>query len=150
MIPSFSATELGNPNAVTSAYHSDLLRGWIQQSITVRGSDSSDGALTILAKLQSFLRLEENWDSYGAATPSKKAVHGAIDLVQQLDRAGQSVYFVAPGPNGEIVVELKNDERSMEIYFDEDGNSEYVIFERGKCVDEFSTVPSVYELIDQL
>lgn len=106
-----------------------------------------DEAMNVLAKLLSFRRLQENWDSYGTAKPSERAIRAAMDLVQDLDRAGQNVYFVAPGPNGEVVMELKREDRSLEIYIDQEGNREYVVFEGSQCVRESPSISDVYELI---
>ena len=88
-----------------------------------------------LRKLKSFLNLEKNWDSYGAVPVIENRVYDALDFVRRLDEKYQEVYFVAPGPNGEVLVELKAEERSIEVIFDED-NVEYAKYENGNVVDE--------------
>ncbi len=93
-----------------------------------------------IRKIKSFLDLEDNWDSYGAASIVTNCVHNAIDFVRRLDEKYQEVYFVAPGPNGEVLVELEAGERSIEVVFDED-KVEYVKYENGDAVDEGSYEP---------
>ncbi len=149
MLPSYKTVGPSAPNIASSAYHSDVPHGWMQQSITIRGG-ISDGALKVLAKLQSFRRLSENWDSYEAVRPSMRAIDQAIDLVQSLDQAGQAIYFVAPGPNGEIVVELKGEERSVEVYFNGDGTAECVVFQGSEVIQESDSVPGIYALVAAL
>ena len=94
-----------------------------------------------IQKIKSFLNLEENWDSYGAAPIIESCVYNAIDLVRRLDEKYQAVYFVAPGPNGEVLVELKAGERSIEVIFDE-GAAEYIKYENCDVVDEGIYEPS--------
>lgn len=149
MIPSYSPIEGGAPNAAT-AYYSIVPDGVMRHSVTIRGAAPTNRAVAVVAKLQSFRELKENWDSYGAAKPSEGAISSAIRLVHSLDRAGYPVYFTAPGPNGEIVVELKQGERSLEVYFDAEGNSEFCLFDGGACVLESAPVPDTYELIAYL
>ncbi|MBX7216654.1 MAG: hypothetical protein K1X90_06740 [Candidatus Kapabacteria bacterium] len=146
MNPSFSIGELRNPHSVSSAYHSQVQQGWMD-SATIHKETISGNAWKVMESLHSFRQLEENWDSYGAAKPSEKAISKAINLVKQLDKAGKAVYFVAPGPNGEIVVELRLGEYSVEIYFDEEGRGEYKRFKNGELDYESATLHGVYELL---
>ncbi len=46
----------------------------------------------------------------------KKAIEEARQFVCKLNYVGVQVYFTAPGPNGEILIELKNT-NSVEIIF---------------------------------
>lgn len=108
-------------------------------STILEGNDSSslnisNNALQI-QKLKSFLKLGENWDSYNASRISEEAVNSAIDFVKRLDEKYHLVYFVAPGPNGEVLVELKDANRSIEVVFEEDSN-EYVKFQEQEVADE--------------
>ena len=86
-------------------------------------------------KLKSFLNLKENWDSYGAAPAIEHCVQNAINFIKRLDEKYQEVYFVAPGPNGEVLVELKNSERSVEIIFDEN-ITEYIKYEGNDATED--------------
>jgi len=150
MIPSYSTLERGPSHGLSDTYRSGSPQEFSPHSLILRKLTPSDDALKIFAKLQSFRQLKENWDGYNAAEPSEHAIRAAVRLVEDLDRAGQKVYFVAPGPNGEIVVEIRRGDRSLEVYIDEQGNREYVVFDGDRCVRESPSVSDVYELIAAL
>ncbi len=80
----------------------------------------SDKTLFEINKLLSFLQLPENWDSYGAAKPAKTAVENAIDFLIRLDNRQQQPFYIAPSPNGDILVELKAGAVSLEFIFGAD------------------------------
>lgn len=80
----------------------------------------SEPMLFEIYKLYSFLQLPENWDSYNAAKPSKVAVENAIDFTMRLAQRGQLPFFVTPSPNGDILIELKENNVTLEILFGED------------------------------
>ncbi|MCB9287419.1 MAG: hypothetical protein H6560_08890 [Lewinellaceae bacterium] len=107
----------------------------------------SPDALKAISKVKTFLHLTSNWDSYNAAPPSPNAVEQAISFIKQLDRFGIPVYFTAPGPNGEIVVELKNEEKSAEIYFYPDEPADYVLFIGEECEEEHKLEGSLKTII---
>ena len=114
---------------------------------TIHTYSISENASRMIQKLQSFRQLKENWDSYGAAKPSVNAINRAISLVKTLDLANQPVYFVAPGPNGEIVVEFREGEYSIEITVDDEGKEEYVTLRNGILLSEPATFDSLPVLV---
>ncbi len=65
--------------------------------------------------LNEFKRLETNWDEDGALPPSSTVIRQAENLVDLLQIAGQKVYHIAPGPNGEIMIDLRENGNSVEI-----------------------------------
>lgn len=100
------------------------------------GESAASEYATAIKKLKSFRNIGSNWDGYGAEKPSQKGIDKAIKFVEHLGEWEQPVYFVAPGPNGEILVELKNGNRTIEVFFQPDGQREYVMFEGEKAVEE--------------
>jgi len=90
----------------------------------------------ILEKIKSFTRLHENWDGYGAAPPSKVAAQNAYRFVKQLAKLQVPVFFTAPGPDGEILVELQDGDKSVEVTFEPDGSASYAQFLGTDCVSE--------------
>ena len=80
-------------------------------------------ALFEINKLNSFLHLAENWDSYNAARPSKVAVESAINFTLRLTQRQQFPFFIAPSPNGDILIELKEGNVTLEFLFGEDGTN---------------------------
>lgn len=89
-----------------------------------------------ISKLTTFKSLEVNWDSYGAEVPSKQAINNAISFIRQADADGLYIYFVAPGPDGQVLVELTSNDREAEIYLNPDGDSEILIYEADNCLFE--------------
>ena len=80
-------------------------------------------ALFEINKLYSFLHLPQNWDSYNAARPSKIAVENAIDFTLRLTQRQQFPFFMVPSPNGDILIELKDNNVTLEFFFGEDGTN---------------------------
>ncbi|MCB9316589.1 MAG: hypothetical protein H6569_10660 [Lewinellaceae bacterium] len=80
-----------------------------------------------LRLLEEFKTLPDNWDEEGALAPAQNAVLLAENLVRLLQQTGQKVYHVAPGPNGEIMVDMRENGKSVEILFYAD-NMRYVLF----------------------
>lgn len=84
----------------------------------------------IVQKLNKFAFLPANWDGYNADAPSQVAIKQARYFVYQFNQEEIQVYFTAPGPNGEVLLELKNDKKAVEIYFYEETESDYCLFEQ--------------------
>jgi hypothetical protein len=87
--------------------------------------------------LREYKRLEDNWDGEGAKAPGKRAVTVALYLVKALQAFGQKVFHVAPGPRGEILVDLRNKNKSIELLFYED-RSKFVRFPETERPDQGS------------
>jgi hypothetical protein len=69
--------------------------------------------------LREFETLRDNWDEDVAIAPDSLAIAQARYVTQVLENAGQPVFSAAPGPNGEVMLDLRNPEksRSVEIIF---------------------------------
>ena len=104
--------------------------------VIVQWETLSEVARETLGKIKTFYNLRENWDSYGAEPPSKAALQNAFSFVKSVDKQRLPIFFTAPGPNGEVLVELKQGDKSIEVTFEADGTSSYAKFEGVECVDE--------------
>src|SRR6266849_10655037 len=93
--------------------------------IIIEGETMSNLGREILGKLSTFYDLQMNWDSYGAEPPSKTALQRARTFVQSADKRRLPIFFTAPGPNGEVIVELKQGDKSIEATFESNGTSSY-------------------------
>ncbi|MDV3310531.1 MAG: hypothetical protein LOY03_17115 [Cyclobacteriaceae bacterium] len=98
--------------------------------------DLSTSAAQFISKIKSFEHLKPNWDSYGAIPPSGDTVEKAVAFVRRADSNLLPVYFVAPGPNGEIVVEFRNGNREASVYFNPDGSDDVILSEGNEVVSE--------------
>jgi hypothetical protein len=62
-------------------------------------------------------KLQDNWDGELAIAPSYNVILKAKFIVKILQATGQKVFHVAPGPSGEIMVDLRNGHKSLELLF---------------------------------
>lgn len=84
--------------------------------------------------------LPDNWDEDGAKAPDANAVKIARILATLLSKYGKPIFNAAPGPNGEIMLDIRNEdksksieiilygERSVVVLFFEDGTARQQIF----------------------
>ena len=80
-----------------------------------------------IANIKSFTQLAVNWDGYGAAPISPIAIEKAINFIHEINKYDIDAYLSSPGPNGEVMVQLKHNSREIELVFYE-GKSKYVLF----------------------
>lgn len=68
-----------------------------------------------LTDIAAYKQLTNNWDEDGAVAPSHQTVLAAFDLALLLTVAEQPIYHTAPGPTGEIMLNLRNGAKSVEL-----------------------------------
>lgn len=73
--------------------------------------------LNRIKSIQSFGLLNKNWDSYNAEQPSYEAITKAITFSLWLSECNVEIFFVAPTPNGDILIEIKGSNASIEFIF---------------------------------
>jgi hypothetical protein len=88
----------------------------------------SSKAKAVLHRLYSFKQLKLNWNGNGALVPEEEVIKAATNFLFLLDEYDLPIYFTAPGPNGEIVLEYKNGQNSAEIFFESDNFSEMLLY----------------------
>ena len=69
--------------------------------------------------LDEYSTLKDNWDQDDAKAPTKNAIIQAKYITSLLSKHGQPIYHAAPGPNGEIMLDIRNkgNTKSIEIIF---------------------------------
>ena len=85
-------------------------------------------AREILRKLNQFSELGYSWDDRGAEPPSSDVINRAAAFLVTADEQGLPIYFTAPGPNGEVLLEYKKSNLSAEIYFEPLGTPEMILY----------------------
>lgn len=113
------------------------------RSITIRNSDVNVLNVLnekILETLKSIELLKDNWDEDGAKTPLPESIQMAKGIIYFLSAIGQGIYNIAPGPKGEILIDLRNNTKSLEILIYTDMKMLFVQFdEKGQAIqDKFS------------
>ena len=81
----------------------------------------------VITNIKSFSQLAVDWDGYGAAPISPIAIEKAIHFIHEINKYDIDAYLSSPGPNGEVMVYLKINNREIEFVFYEQ-KSKYVLF----------------------
>jgi hypothetical protein len=73
----------------------------------------------ILKLLDDYSLLRDNWDEEGGIAPTNNVIKKAKFIAAVLEKHGQPIFHAAPGPNGEIMLDLRNNKksRSLELIF---------------------------------
>jgi hypothetical protein len=78
----------------------------------------SQNNLSHISAISNYYNLEDNWDTYGAKKPNGAAIVKAINFIYwELNPKNKEVFFSAPTPDGDILIELKNASSNLEIVF---------------------------------
>ncbi|MFV8328503.1 hypothetical protein [Flavobacterium sp. ZS1P14] len=69
----------------------------------------------ILNLLKSFRKLNDNWDFDDALAPSIKVINVSELITMTFQKIGQKIYHTAPGPNGEVMLDIRDSKNSKSI-----------------------------------
>lgn len=93
----------------------------------------SDGTLDVppsnrrhLTAIVSYQHLTDGWDEDGAIAPAHQTVLSALDIALLLTATGQAIYHTSPGPVGEIMINLRNGDKSVELLTYPGGRNKFV------------------------
>lgn len=67
--------------------------------------------------LNEFENLKDNWDEDDAKAPYKTSIHNAGFITDLFNNHGQRIYHAAPGPNGEVMLDVRNKETDKSVEF---------------------------------
>lgn len=67
--------------------------------------------------IDEFESLKDNWDEDDALAPHKNSIYQAKFLIDLFNNHGQQIYHAAPGPNGEIMLDVRNKNKNKSIEF---------------------------------
>lgn len=68
-----------------------------------------------LTAIVSYQHLIDGWDEDGAVAPVHQTVLSALDIALLLTVTGQPIYHTSPGPVGEVMINLRNGTKSVEL-----------------------------------
>jgi hypothetical protein len=108
----------------------------------------------IVKLLEEYKLLQNDWDENRASAPSIVALNTSLFLTKTLEKRGQSIFHAAPGPNGEIMLDLRNNKntKSLEIIFYEDRAVSVLFPEGGKPSQQafdFQELPKLLKWLNQ-
>lgn len=148
------------PEASSSVWTNDHLRYFGRKHIATNAtriglvfyssanSPLSDSAKQFITKLQSFKSLAPNWDSHGAIPPSEKSIDLAISFITKADKNLLPFYFVAPGPNGELMLEFRKGKKEASAFINTDGSTELILNEGNNYVLEGTLEENYKDLLN--
>jgi hypothetical protein len=79
-----------------------------------------------LSAISGYGLLTENWDEDDAPAPTALVVSAALRLAVALSVSGQPIYHTSPGPVGEIMINLRNADKSVELLMYPNGRNKFV------------------------
>ncbi|NJL14807.1 MAG: hypothetical protein HC913_18605 [Microscillaceae bacterium] len=95
-------------------------------------NEISDRVVEMFQKLNRIEQLRSNWDSYDAIPPSSTAIDLARSFLIKNHGLSLPFYFLAPGVNGEVMIEFSNPPKAAELYFLPDGQDELILLQMMK------------------
>ena len=106
----------------------------------------------ILKLLEEFSLLTDNWDEDDALAPKLKVIDNAKYLTKLLEKHGQPIYHTAPGPNGEIMLDIRNEfyKRSLEVIIYQNRTVVVVFPEKGSPVQSDFDLTRLPDLLSWL
>lgn len=93
-----------------------------------------------IEQINGFKSLRDEWCHEDATAPSDDVIERSKEFASYLQSIGEGIFQVAPGPDGEIMIELRRDSKTIEFLFYPD---------RTKYVDFSSHRPSQGLLTDE-
>ena len=91
----------------------------VNDSFVLVRSDKVFNVLSInqqkLSAIVAYNNLPDNWDEDDAIAPTQQTVSFALGIALLLTATGQPIYHTSPGPVGEIMINLRNGDKSAEL-----------------------------------
>ena len=106
----------------------------------------------ILKLLEEFSLLIDNWDEDDAFAPKLEVIDNAKYLTKLLEKHGQPIYHTAPGPNGEIMLDIRNrfNKQSLEVIIYQNRTVVVIFPERGSPVQSDFDLTQLPDLLSWL
>ncbi|MBD2756995.1 hypothetical protein [Spirosoma validum] len=79
-----------------------------------------------LATVVSYQHLTDGWNEDNGIASTHQTVTIALDIALLLTAAGQVIYHTSLGPNGEIMINLRNEGKSAELLAYPNGRNKFV------------------------
>lgn len=99
-------------------------------SIILRAPSSTSNSINnaILNSLENMNNLQESYyEDMDFLKPDNSVIQYGLAIVKYMDAIGQEIFAVAPGPNGEIMIDFRQNKKSFEIILYRD-KKKYVKF----------------------
>lgn len=94
----------------------------------------SEENIQAINTIRSYSHLKNNWDSYNGSRTSQIAIRKAISFILWLSEYNLDVFYVAPSPDGDVMVEVKKGNANLEFEFTEDNSDNVCATENGDYI----------------
>lgn len=95
----------------------------------------SDENKAVIDNIKSFKYLEKNWDNEGALRIPNLTIEKALNTIRKIDKFNNSVYLASPGPNEEILILMKSNNKELELII-YPNKEKFVKFEDNNYVEQ--------------
>ncbi len=97
---------------------------------------------THVYSIYSYSNLQDNWDSYDAKKPNNSAIIKAINfIIKELNTRGYEVFYTVPTADGDVLVEIKHKNVTLEFIFSGEVNDKII----GSCDGDFQAEEALNE-----
>lgn len=110
----------------TLDFAKDIFAQEINPSRSVADWDLPSSNRQHLTAIVSYQHLTDGWDEDGAIAPVHQTVLSALDIALLLTVTGQPIYHTSPGPVGEVMINLRNGDKSTELLAYPGGRNKFV------------------------
>ena len=94
----------------------------------------SNANIQAIYTIKSYSELKNNWDSYNGLRTSPIAIQKAISFILWLSEYQIDVFYVAPSPDGDVLVEIKEGNANLEFEFTADNHDNICASEEAEFV----------------
>lgn len=129
---------IGNNRAIISNYKIGLNRETTSNSLITRMGNNrlvSAKNIVVFHKLTDFAEVKNNWDNNNAIAPDQSTINAAKRFAEDIDKVGIDIFYCTYGQNGEILIELKKDNKAIEFYFYPKGIQDYAAFDENNDLE---------------
>ncbi len=136
--------------STTASFDAEFMPSARYSSSIYLSNDSRfpDHIAAMFQKLNRLAALPKAWDSYRAEAPSPVALDEARSFIIHNYMLDLPFYFLAPGVNGEVMIEFQKGTKAAELYFLPDGQCELILFKDDEVEREGDLENNLRELID--
>lgn len=94
----------------------------------------SDENIQAILTVRGYRELQNNWDSYNGLKTSLVAIQKAISFILWLSEYKIDVFYTAPSPDGDVLVEIKIGNANLEFEFTNNNQDNVCATENGDYI----------------
>ncbi len=129
----FETNSILDDFVITDNVFPNIERGSI--IFNIKGELSTDN-VAIIGQIKAMRLLKDDWDETGALSIPSEVIERSIDIVKLINnRFDLNVYLASPGPNKEVLLILKAENREIELIIYPD-REKYVKFENMNFIEQ--------------